>query len=955
MKQYVPLHVHTDGSLLDGLGSVHRLVAYAKEKEFKALAITDHGTLTNIISFSVACKENGIKPILGEEIYITFDDNRVGHLTLLAKNRAGFENIVDMTTIAHSQKSKRPTLSFNALREHAENVICLTGCIASPIHQLEYRDALRYAAQLKEAFGNLLFAETIFFNDEDHYSRVLKIAKALKLDVVVTNDSHFPLESDGKIHNILTTIRANYSFASSQLWLKTRDELYKYIKSITQSNEVSKWLDTSNYIADLIEDIDLQDKPSLPSLHENDDESLTEVIKKALKRDISKLSQEERRLRIQRAKSELSVVRKMGFSSYFLILKDLVDYARSVDVLVGPGRGSGAGSYLLYLLNITELDPIKYGLQFERFLNPMRIGYPDVDVDLDSEGRQKIIEYAEQKYGAKAVATYAHFSHKTLVHDLCRTLHLNRDLEVEAADNGIESEAFKKLKKSSDLFWPAYQAFNDQIRHRGKHAGGIIITSKKVPFERAGDELVVPWTEGGREGSIRELTYAGIVKYDLLGLSALSVLKHLKHVTKREPPKDPDLDQKVLNVFKLGNLSGIFQFSGSEGIRDLTMKVNPTNFVDLIAINALYRPVTLNNGIAWKYSDLKKNPRQVHPAIDDILAETYGVMVFQEQMMSVYSTIVKGSLAEADEARRVLTKDAYERRHADPIWNAKLKKIEEPFFRRGAENGFDSKFLKSIWREIFDHSRYSFNRSHAASYSMVAWRMAWYKTYFPVEFYAASMMFDNVNFQTYLFDAIRDKINVMPPDLNTSTDKFETRGRNIYLPITSVKFMAQRGASAIIEERKRGGVFKSFTDFRERIPRKVVNSRACQSLYAVGGMKIPGKPSDVGIDKHKIPNLDAFALQNLYLGAILPTKSMFEKIESLSRSSDSVVGIVVSKKRKDSNYGPYTVYHVSPKGIFWIRDADNQNGNSVEIGQFLIVKVRPNSGKALNIKKIKIR
>lgn len=1108
MDSFVNLHVHTDGSLLDGLGSIHRLVASAKSKGFSALAMTDHGTLTNAISFSVECKENGIKPILGEEIYILFGSNQIGHMTLLAKNRQGFDNIIEMTTMAHASKNRRPAVTFDSLKQHSDGVICLTGCIASPIHQLDYKDALRYAIQLKEIFGKRLFAEIIFFNEEDHYSRVVKIAKTLDLKIVVTNDSHFPDKSDAQVHPILTTIRAKYTYASSQLWLKTYDELFSYAQRVAKDIkgvDVKQWLGMSKQIADSIDEIDLSGTPTLPSLGKNEYQMLLDIISGALKKDISRLETIDVKIRVKRAKTELRVIRAMGFSAYFLILKDLVDYARKMNVFVGPGRGSGAGSYLLFLLGITELDPIKYGLQFERFLNENRVGYPDVDVDLDSEGRQLVIKYAEEKYGAKAVATYAHFSHKTLVHDLCRTLRLDRATEIKAADDGVDSEAFKELKRESELFGIAYQALNNQIRHRGKHAGGIIITSKTVPFERAGDELVVPWTEGGREGGIRELSYAGLVKYDLLGLSALSVLKYLFNVTKKLPPADPNDDLDVLDIFKSGDLSGIFQFSGSQGIRDLTIAIQPTEFADIIAINALYRPGTLSNGLAWKYSGFKKKPRHLHKQIDNILAETYGIIVFQEQMMNVYATITGGSLAEADEARRVLSKDPH---YGDPVWEASLDKLKTPFFTNGIKNGFDKKFVNQLWGEIFAHSAYSFNKcisgdtiltrgsasktqgldiairelysawhsqtawgaklkskgvnilqldvdgrvrpalvkaiyyngcrdvykvttargnsvkatlnhrlltqrgytrvdelklsdslveaysdhgyirydkiveiefagtedvydvemdtkqhnfiangivshnSHAACYSMIAWRMAWYKHYFPTEFYAASMMFDNNNFQTYLFDAIRNDIKVLPPDVNTSTAQFESKDDKIFLPITSVKYMAAKGANAIVTERQAGGEFKSFADFRKRIPKRAVNSRACQSLYAVDGMNIDGLPSDAGIDISKIPKLDKFALQYQYMGAILPTKKIFEKIESLSKIDGVIAGIVTSKNRKESSFGKYTVYHLSPSGTFWIRDSENND--NIDVGQFLVVSVRKSSGKALKIKIVKV-
>lgn len=935
--QWVSLHQHTDGSLLDGLGTVQRTVARAKELNFEALALTDHGTLTNAITFTIACEKVGIKPIIGQEIYINHA-GKVGHLTILADGQQGFNSLVDLTNHVHKSASsaRRPSATLEDLSQFSKGLICLTGCIAAPTHWLDYKPASQFVGDLKSIFDHV-YAEMMFVGDRDTWTRPIQLARKLKLELVITNDVHFAYQADAVIHPLLTQMKAAFSYGSSQLWLKTWDEMLTASVPAIGREAATQALEMSTWISKQLSAPQLKHEPNLPSLSSNDGAQLKAKVIAALKIHIPQVPIDLRQTYVDRAKKELALVKELNYTTYFLVLEDIITFAKNNGVLVGPGRGSGVASYLLYLLGVTAIDPIQYGLSLERFMHSKRVGLPDVDIDFDSEGRGRVLEYAIKRWNGVPIATYAHYSHKILVHDLCRTLRLPRDLDHDAADEGVDGHAFKTLCKLDPKFLQGYTALLGQIRHRGKHAGGIVVTKAKVPIERAGNELVAVWTEGEH----RELSYAGVVKFDFLGLTALSIFKYLYQATQARPPA-PGEDEATLKLFRRGDLNGIFQFSGSPGIRDLTIAVKPTKFMDLVAITALYRPGALDAGTARKYPEWKKHPRKLHPRLDELLKPTYGVIVFQETMMAIFATMTGGGLADADLARQVIVKA----KQGDPEWEKKVADLRARFIRDSRRNKFGLETAEQIWEELIAHSRYSFNQSHAVAYTKISWDMAWYKTHHPAEFYAASMMYDTDNLQTYLFEAIKKGIQVHPPDVNYSSARHEVVDGEIYLPITTVKFMAEKGVRAILAERARMGEFKSFADFNARLQRRDVNSRARLGLYAVGGMELKGQPDEAGIDISKIPDASESVVQTMYMGAFLPTKKMVERIEELAHIPNVAVGVVMAKKAKDSHYGPYTVYYLAPNGTFWIRDKDATT--VVEVGQFILAK-KNGSGKATTI------
>jgi DNA polymerase-3 subunit alpha len=941
-NEFAHLHVHSDASLIDGLGPVARLVQGAKSIGFNTLALTDHGSFANAVLFSIACEAAGIKPILGVEGYVEHD-GQTGHITLLADGVVGFSNLVALNNLGHSGTGGKPSFSVDQLVSHSADVVCFTGCVASPLHSLSLDDAVHLGARLKAAFGPRLFSELMFVADSDTWTRSAKLAERLNLKMVVTNDVHFPFKNDAAIHPILTSMKAGFTYNSKNLFLRTPNEIAVEMAKCGIGGSVAESIiHRTRAIADKLRPVNLKREPKLPAI-EHAHEQLKQMVIQNLKLVAGRWpSSYINTVVIPRVKYELEVIKTMDYSSYFVILADIIHHAQLEDVRVGPGRGSGAGSLVLYLLGVTDIDPLFYDLSFERFLNPERKGMPDVDVDFDSEHRDKVIEYAKTRWGAVPVATYARYSHKTAVHDLAKVLHIDRGLEELIAEKGAASAEFKQARTDVPNFAAAYDTILGQIRHRGKHAGGVVITDGIIPLERAGDITVAAWTEG----EDRELSYAGIVKFDLLGLSALSVLRRLEHRLGRKADAVVDGDP-VFSIFRNGDLQGIFQFSGSQGILELTRKLAPSVFEDLVAINALYRPGALDVGSTDMYPEWKKSPRAVDPMIADILKPTYGAVVYQEQVMAIFARIMGGTLGQADLARRVIVKSHV----GDPKWEAEFATLQDQFTSGCITRGMRPGAAEQLWKELASHARYSFNRAHAVAYARVAWEMAWWKFHHPTEFYTQMLNVDSGEAQTYIYDALNHGIQVTPPNVNRSSLEYECTGMNIYMPLTSVKHLGLPGASAIVSARSSAS-FTSADDFMARVPKKVVRGKAREGLFELGsfeGVTFKGDGyKELAIKPTTIADLGRtpYQKQQEYLGFVIPTVATMERIKR-ARSEAQVAGVVSGMKDKTSRYGPYRVFYLLPEGICWTRDTVD-----IAVGDIIVAKVRKESGKALSITKL---
>lgn len=910
MSDFTHLHVHSDGSTPvshDGLGSVHRLVTAAKSLNFDNLALTDHGNLLNVPSFLSACESADIKPIVGMEAYIE-NSNETYHLTLLADGNDGFNTLVNLNNIAQQSTGHRPTFKLTDFERHNKDILVLTGCPASPLQDNDWNTAQEIGIYLKNIFGNRLFAEMMFVGFDELLERSVKLAKDLKLQLVVTNDSHFPYASDAKAHEVLTSIRGGYDYPSDYLYLASVNDLTKRVKAIAPKylKYLEQGIKNAHKIGTKIDSVQFENKISLPFI-ENADKNLLDLIyQNCYKRYGHNIYDTPKEI-IDRLNYEYQIISEMQFSTYFLILNDIVSFAKANGVKVGSGRGSGAGSLILYILGITDINPLEFDLKFERFINPKRLDFPDVDIDYDSVGRGKVIEYAKNRWNGIPVATYSRYSEKSLIADLCRHFKIDKSTDRAMRDEGYNGEIYKKIASEKPLFDDCYKAIIGQIRHTGKHAGGIIITDKNIPTIRTSSgEIVASWTEGLSD---KELSKVGVVKFDILGITALDILKDLE--TKYGKAPHPYDNAPEYELFRIGNTLGIFQFTGSSGIVNFTKRVQPYKFSDLVAINALWRPGPMQ-GSAPHYVEYKKNgQRLLHPLIDDILDETYGVICYQEQFMSIYARMTDKDFGDADIARKVLVKG--QGKENNPEWKLKLGKLKDDFMIGCKNKGVPENTANLIWSEISTHSGYSFNKSHAVSYTMLAWQMAYYKYHYLADFYAAMLTHDQTNTEDYIYDVIRSGIEISLPDVNKSEkNRYVAVDDVIYMPLTSVKFISDASSDNIIDNRP----FLSYTDFSERTAKKQVNKRAKKALYYVGALNsLSGKPEDMGIE---IEPLNQEQIQEQYLGFILPKPAFFKAVEKALRKG-MLAGIVNTIKDKISTYSgkPYQTYSLFPDGYFY--------------------------------------
>lgn len=925
---YVSLHNHSDASS-DGAGTVQSLVNEAKKLEMKALGLTDHGTLANSVAFATACYDANIIPILGMEAYLLYNGKR-HHLTLLSLNKTGFNNLILLDSWSHrdSYIGSYPLLTLEKLSENRKGLYALSGCASSALYEGDEADAGRYMADLVSAMGEDAVAlETMFVGSHDTWTRPLRLASKLKLPYVVTNDTHYPCRNQYPAHQAITEARKGYTYDSAHLWLKTGEEVQAEGEKHASTTTVWSGLIWSDHIADMVAPWDMRIPPSLPAIPDAE-EILTDLLRGALKRDVALRGERDKRL--ARLRAEFKVLHERKFLDYIFILRDIVHWAKEQGIRVGPGRGSGGGSYVLYLLGITDIDPLQYDLMFERFLNPSRSDYPDVDVDFESDRRQEVMNYAHDRWGALPIATYSCYSHKSAVHDIARVLKIPKALELEAAEASSDSEKFRDFVAYHPDVAETYKTMLGQIRHRGKHAAGIIIPNQPVPIERAGDELVAAWAEGM---NTKDLSKIGVVKYDLLGLTALSMLRYMEELTGEQPDDNPD-QEDIYDLFCSGDTNGIFQWSGSEGIRELTKKIAPRNFYDLTTCNALYRPGALDAGTAEHYPEFMKAPRKLHPRIDPLLAKTYGVVCYQEQVMAVVAEVMGGDLSQADTVRRLISKAAV----GDPKWEAEVGKLYDKFMFLGIEQAFPTLLLEQLWHEIYTHSRYSYNLAHATAYTLISYRMAWYKVHHRAAFTTAVLQYDSANSQAYILDAIQSGLEIDMPHVNVSGLNYRlVKGHSIALPLSDVAYLGEKGAAFLIEERETNGPFNSYEEFEARVPKRLCNNRARCMLERIGAFEsLTGDPSTAIKDYSSLSIGSKYQNQLEILGYVVPSPILVEKMNALrdkptKKDYYRFAAFVQKVTKKRSVHGPYTTYELSPEGSFWIREEEPR----FQIGEFV--------------------
>lgn len=828
-NKYSPLHCHGPYSK-DGYGPWSMMVERAKELDMSHIALTDHGTAAGFVEHYEETKARGIKPIYGIEGYISLDPDadkiQINHITVLAQTKQGYENLIALNNASHRQMVKKrslkfPLMTFKNFKEYREGLIVLTGCPASLIYHEDFEVAYGYVESLINIFGEEnVFAELMFVLDgQDHHSRPLEIAAELGIRPVITNDTHFTYPDDAQGHMICTGIRAKalagteYSYDNEVLYLMSGKEVADRASRYLDAYTVSECFNNIELITQNVEEIDLRHDVVVPEVTDEEIKKFKSLLYKKLEEYIEHNPHYEEKAR-KRFAAEWKVIDDFDFWTYFYIVNDIVYYVRKHNRL-STARGSAGGSFIIYLLDIVSVDPIRYNLLFERFLNTERKDYPDVDIDVDSTFRPQLVEYCQQRWGLESVNTTITFGHKSLVRDIGQKYRLPYETQIRAAAVDAGSDEFAQICDEYPEFARAYELMIDQPKTVGTHAAAMASINNELPLpvENWGNSPGIAFSESG---SNKSLSIVGGLKFDILGLRALAGLYKLYETTKVQPPVDIDSDFPA-EIFATGKTLGIFQFDGSEGIKEMCKDIKPQNLEELAIINSMYRPGALDAGTAQHYMEYKKNPRHFNDEIDEVLQRTASVIVFQEQVMQLYAIVTGEGLEGADLARRILSPKS-PKVLQDPKWQKSVKEVEKNFFDKGIENGYSKTMLEQLWAELYAHSRYSFNKSHSIAYGYLAAQQAWYKLNYPTEFYFAALntlLEENKNLmmQDYIWELALEGFNILPPNVKYSSTSFElsynkdaditysvddeTNNGKLYLPLTLVKFVSDRSLEAL--------------------------------------------------------------------------------------------------------------------------------------------------------------
>ncbi len=870
MNPFVHLHVHTQYSLLDGASRIPELVKRAKELGQTAIAITDHGVMYGVIDFYRACKAEGIKPILGMETYVAkgrYDatgdmrDRDSAHLILLAKNQTGYQNLMLLSSEAfiHGFYYK-PRIDYDLLKKHHEGLICLSACLAGDIPQsfLRGQDARAYeiAQMLKDMFGEDFYIELQNHGIPEQMEVLPKLrmlAKTLGIKTVATNDIHYVKKDDADAQDVLLCIQTQRFVDETDRMRMETDEFYlkSYDEMTTALPDDLEALDVTNEIADKC-DVEIQfGVRRLPHFTAPDgmdnDVFLRKLCNEGMQRKMPNGGKEAR----DRLEYELSIIEKMGFVDYYLIVWDFIHYAKTHGIMVGPGRGSGAASLAAYFLDITDVDPLKYNLLFERFLNPERVSMPDFDVDFCYERRQEVIDYVGEKYGEGHVAqiiTFGTMAAKAVVRDVARVLRvpyadadklaklIPNVLKITLSD-AIQMNAELKALYDSDETMRRVLNLSMKLeglpRHSSTHAAGVVISG--VPLN-----TVVPLTSN--EGALTTqfpmttLEELGLLKMDFLGLRTLTIIRDALDFIRQEGKPVPDFskndfdDPGVWEMIASGDTDAVFQLE-SGGMRQFMMQLRPDCFEDLIAGISLYRPGPMEQIPRYIRGKHEGNIEYAHPLMEPILKNTYGCMVYQEQVMEIVRSLAGYSYGRSDLVRRAMSKKKHD-----------VMAKERTFFVYGTDGvdgaikrGVPEDVANHIFDEMMDFASYAFNKAHAACYAVVAYRTAYLKRYYPTELFAATINGYRQNTDSvaaYVYDARRLGIKILPPDVNRSLALFNVEDNAIRFGLSSVRNVSENVMRDVVQDRKEKGPFKSFEDFVNRT--HGLNKRMLEGLISAG-------------------------------------------------------------------------------------------------------------------------
>lgn len=876
-NQFVHLHVHTEYSLLDGASRIHQLIDRAKELNMPAIAITDHGSMYGVIDFYKAAKAKGVKPIIGCEVYVApksrFDKMAVDgesyyHLILLAENQQGYKNLIELVSLAYSEGFYyKPRVDKELLKKYHEGIICLSACIAGEIPAAIIRDNPERADVLVREYIDIFGKDNFFIEIQNHGMpeekkanvELVKLAEKYDLGLVATNDSHYTNRNDSEFHDVLLCIQMGKTvdeenrmrFPNDNFYLKSPEEMEKLFATYRGAIENTVKIAERCQVDFVFGQLHL---PVFPVPDGMTDES---YLRKLCKERLNDRYATVTKLETERLDYELSVIHKMGYDSYFLIVWDFINYAKNHDIAVGPGRGSAAGSIVAYLLGITNIDPLKYDLLFERFLNPDRVTMPDIDIDFCYVKREKVIEYVVERYGSERVAqiiTFGTMAAKGAIRDVGRALNMTYS-EVDRIAKMIPAElnmTIDKALKSNPELQNAYQEepavtklvdFARDVeglpRHASTHAAGVVIArdplTDYVPIQVSADGFAVTQYDKDR---VEEL---GLLKMDFLGLRTLTVISDALVLIKENRGVKVDIDaidledEKTAQMLSNGDTVGVFQMESS-GMTTLVKELKPNGFADIIPLVALYRPGPLGSGMVTDFINGRHGRKEVkylHPLLEPILKETFGVILYQEQVMQIVQVLAGFTLGQADLLRRAMGK----KKHSI------LAAQRENFLNGARSNGIDEALAIEIFDLMAHFADYGFNKSHSAAYAMVAYQTAYLKAHYPNEFMAAmlsSVMGTSDKVGYYIEYCRHQGIQVLPPDINASKASFSVDREAIRFGMAAVKNVGENAIESIIKAREKEDKFTSLVDFCTRVDMRVVNKRVIESLIKCGAFDSQG-------------------------------------------------------------------------------------------------------------------
>ncbi len=886
-QPFTHLHVHSEYSLLDGLSRIPDLVSKAKELGMTSLALTDHGVMFGALEFYRECLKQGIKPIIGSEVYVAERnleqmeasvDSKNYHLVLLAKNEIGYRNLMKLVSIGFVDGFyRKPRVDHKTLKKYSEGLICLSGCMSGEIPRAILKGDLKKAHNLIQTYQEIFGKDNFYLEIQDHRipeeakirEDLLYLSKVTGAPLVATNDVHYVNKEDSEVHDILICIQTGAKvkdekrlrYEKGAYYLKSSEEMYKEFSYYPQAYENTQVIASQCNLV-LPEPKNHMPIYQFPKEFKTAGAYLRHLCLEGIKKLYPKITTEIK----ERLETELKTINSMGFDNYFLVVWDFIKFAKDNGIMVGPGRGSAAGSLVAYSLGITSLDPLKYNLLFERFLNPERYTMPDIDCDFCYERRQEVIDYVNKKYGfdhVSQIITFGTMLARMAIRDVGRVL----DVSYSKTDNIAkqipflpghtvtiqealdENPELKKLKENDpevkEVLETA-QKLEGLSRHAGTHAAGVVIADQAitnyVPLYRNGDFISTQYTMDLLESQ-------GLIKMDFLGLRTLTVIRDaLDNIYQstglKIKPEEIDIsDQNIYKLIASGDCGGVFQLE-SNGIIQFIKEFKPENFEDIIAGISLYRPGPMDQ--IPTYIKNKNNPEAIkylHPKLEPILNVTYGCIVYQEQVMQIFRDLAGFSMGRSDLVRRAMSKkksDVMDKEGQVFIYGEKDENGN--YLIDGCiKRGIDKNTAEQIWNTMHEFAKYAFNKSHAAAYAVLACQTAWLKYYYPAEFYAAllsSVMESESRVARYIDECNRRGVKVVPPNINVSQKKFTVKDGQIVFGLGEIKSVGSKFVDQVIQTREEQGPFKDLLDFCERVEN--INKQAVINLIKAGAFDYLG-------------------------------------------------------------------------------------------------------------------